>query len=218
MVAGLSTLFSILKKRIPENQRKSEHGYLGYFCEDIIELYLQHIFLQIYSGIDVLVIQDSHSARNTPLYWKFVQNYVINIIKQKMKIPIIYCADSTWHHCLHNVACYGFGSKEDASVPIQNYYGIGGIFGTFNQNYFKLPHNIFVKYCDKYIENLVQKTTSVERSSWVNTTGYFIPESARDENIWYFINKSREIKNEVPKKIVNEMFIRRRSTYEVFVE
>lgn len=215
-VGGLGTIFKTLKKRLNANTRHKKHEYLGSFCEDAIELYLQQIFLQIHSGIDVLIIYDSHSANQTPEYWNFVQKYVIDVIGQKSGIKIIYYANGTWHHSLRNVACFGMNKKQNVVQSIQNYYGLGGICGTFNQNYLKLPPKRFIKCCNQYIENLSEKTSTVERSSWIHTTGYLIPESALEENIRYFVKKGKEIKNQLPLHIKNEMFAKRQSAYEVF--
>lgn len=190
-VGGLSTLYYFVKEQVPERPQKHQH--IGYFCEDMLEIYISNIFLQIDSGIDAIAILDSKSAKQTIEYWHFVQK-IVDTISKKSNIPIIYYTDGTWQNTLKGVSCLGFNSEYNIVQTLQENFGVS-VQGTFNEKYLTLPENECAKLIDEYFQYVVKNTTPQERYGWVNAIGHGIPKESKENNIRYFIKKGKEIKN-----------------------
>lgn len=188
-VGGVATLFQFAKM---SNSLKKKHSALGFFAEDVMDLYVENILLQINAGVDAFAILDSKSATQTPEYWEYMQEVIDKITG---KVPIIYYSNGIWHDTLRDISCVGFNSQYSVVQKLQENFGRFAVQGTFNEQFLTLPPKECAKLIDEYFQNIVENTTTTERTHWVNGIGHGVPKEAFEENIRYFIKQGKKISN-----------------------
>jgi uroporphyrinogen decarboxylase len=188
-VGGVATLFQFAKM---SKSLKADHSSLGFFAEDVMDLYVENILLQINAGIDAFAILDSKSATQTPEYWEYMQTVIDKITG---KVPIIYYANGTWHDTLQHISCIGLNAEYPIVRALQGNFGRFAVQGTFNEQHLVLPPKECAKLIDSYFLDVIENTTTTERTHWVNSIGHGIPKDSFEENIRYFIKQGRQISN-----------------------
>lgn len=188
VVEGLATLYNTISSR---PYLKPEHKTLSLFIEDIVYIYIANILLQVYAGVDAILISDHQSLNKVEYYSQY--QYIINKIRETTQIPIIFHSNLEWHKKLDNISCIGINTDFNLTNSMQENFGYRAVQGNFNQSYFTLSHKKFPIKVNEYFDYVYSKTTSGERSFWINCCGLNISQNASEENIRYFIKKNREL-------------------------
>jgi uroporphyrinogen decarboxylase len=188
-VGGIATIHYFVNKSLDSHKK---HTNLQNFLEEILEIYISNIMLQINAGVDAIAILDSKPTQSSE-YWNSIQK-IIDKIREKSKIPIIYYTQNCENHAnLQGISCIGFNSIFNLPILLQKYSGSCAIQGTFDQQNLTLPYSQCCKLVDQYFKEILEKTTKIQRCGWINGLGHGILKDSLEENVRYFIKKSREI-------------------------
>jgi uroporphyrinogen decarboxylase len=188
-VGGIATIHYFVNHS--KNPQK-KHTNLQNFLEEILEIYISNIMLQINAGIDAIAILDSKPTQGNE-YWNSIQK-IINRIREKSNIPIIYYTQNCENHAnLEGVSCLGFNYAFNLPELLQKHSGNFSIQGTFNQQHLTLAQPQCCKLIDQYFNEILEKTTKTQRNGWINGLGHGILKDSLEENIRYFIKTSREV-------------------------
>ena len=187
-VGGLATVHYFLEK---SGSCRKEHTKLEDFIAEIYEFYIANILLQASAGADCIAIFDSKTHNTKPHYWQIVQS-VIDKIKAKTTLPIIYYSNTEKHLDLQNVHCFGVTAEFDIVRHLKASTQ-KGFYGNFDEKILTENPDICKKKIDDYLGNILQNTTQEHRKHWVASLGHGVVKESFEENVAYFVKAVREM-------------------------
>lgn len=187
-VGGLATVHYFLEK---SDNYKIEHRKLDDFIADIYEFYIANILLQASAGADCIAIFDSKTHNTSPQYWGIVQG-IIDEIKTKTNLPVVYYSNTQSHLNLQGVNCFGLTAEFDI-VKHLKVNNSKAFYGNFNQQLLVENPEICKKKIEDYLENILKSTTQEYRKHWVASLGHGVVKESFEENVAYFVKAVREI-------------------------